>query len=101
MHAMNTIMVCNNRRHASRPSCAQRGGDALATWLESEIAARGLSLRITRFPCLGMCEIGPNIKVVGGEMFHQAVEADLPAILQAALDLPCYSPLKLSGEISK
>ncbi|QNM94793.1 (2Fe-2S) ferredoxin domain-containing protein [Chitinimonas koreensis] len=83
---MKTIMVCIKRRYAPNPSCAARGSEALAARLEAEIAARGLPLRVHRFPCLGMCEDGPNMKIVGGELFHHVGEAELPAVLAAALD---------------
>ncbi len=83
---MKTIMVCIKRRFDYQPSCAARGSEALAKKLEEEIAARDLPLRVHRFPCLGMCEEGPNMKVVGGDIFHAVGEAELEGVIQAALE---------------
>ncbi|GAB3244918.1 (2Fe-2S) ferredoxin domain-containing protein [Chitinimonas naiadis] len=82
---MKTIMVCIKQRFDPNPSCAARGSEALATLLETEIARQNLPVRVHRFPCLGLCEYGPNMKIIGGELFHHVNEADLPAILQSAL----------------
>lgn len=79
-------MVCIKRRFGQQPSCAGRGSEALAAELEAMIAARSCAVQVHRFPCLGLCEAGPNMKVVGGELFHRVSAADLPAILQSALD---------------
>lgn len=83
---MKTLMVCIKHRPTCEASCAQRGSLALVEQLEALIAQRKLPLRVHRFACLGLCELGPNVKVVGGDLFHQVGAADLPAILQAALD---------------
>jgi NADH:ubiquinone oxidoreductase subunit E len=83
---MNAIMVCIKRRYGDQPSCAGRGSEALAIRLEQLIAERQCAARVHRFPCLGMCEVGPNMKVVGGDLFHHVTADDLPAILQSALD---------------
>ncbi|WP_269530838.1 (2Fe-2S) ferredoxin domain-containing protein [Chitinimonas sp. BJYL2] len=83
---MKTIMVCIKQRLAGNSSCAGRGSVALANALEAQIASQALPLRVHRFPCLGLCELGPNMKVVGGDMFHHVAEADLPAIIAAAMD---------------
>lgn len=78
-------MVCIKQRFDPQPSCAARGGAALAEGLEARIAERGLAVRVHRFPCLGMCEYGPNMKVVGGELYHHVTEPDLDTILAEAL----------------
>ncbi len=83
---MNTIMVCIKRRFSHQPSCAGRGSEALAAMLEACIEQQGLPLHVHRFPCLGMCEIGPNMKVVGGDIFHHVSAADLPSVIAAALE---------------
>lgn len=85
---MKTIMVCIKHRYAGNPSCGGRGSDALACALERLIAERQAPVKVHRFPCLGLCELGPNMKVVAGEMFHHVSEAMLPDILQSALDEP-------------
>lgn len=82
---MNTIMVCIKRRFGKHPSCAARGSELLADALERSIAQQQLPISVHRFPCLGMCEYGPNMKIVGGELYHQVDAAQLPTIVQAAL----------------
>jgi NADH:ubiquinone oxidoreductase subunit E len=83
---MNTIMVCIKRRFSGQPSCAARGSEALAAILETMIADAGADVRVHRFPCLGMCEVGPNMKVVGGDMYHHVDQARLPEILAEAAE---------------
>lgn len=82
---MKTIMVCIKQRLGYNPSCAGRGSVALAAHLEQSIAEKGYPVHVHRFNCLGLCEAGPNMKVVGGELFHHVTLADLPAILADAL----------------
>lgn len=83
---MKTIMVCIKRRFAHQPSCAARGSEDLARQLEALIEEAGAPVKVHRFPCLGMCEEGPNMKVVGGDLFHHVDLAALPAVLAACLD---------------
>jgi NADH:ubiquinone oxidoreductase subunit E len=78
---MKTITVCVNRRLSGRASCAARGSETLAQALEN-IALSQPNLRIMRLPCMGACEEGPNIKVVGGDFYHGVTLAMLPMILQ-------------------
>ncbi|KAF0813027.1 hypothetical protein IGB42_02423 [Andreprevotia sp. IGB-42] len=78
---MQRIAICINRRFGHNTSCAQRGSVALADAFEAAIAARGLSLKVMRLPCMGACEIGPNVKEVGGDIWHEVSEADIPRIL--------------------
>ena len=84
---MKTIMICIKRRSPHQPSCAGRGSEALALALERRIAEQALPLKVHRFPCLGLCEAGPNMKVVGGDLFHYVQEADFNMVLQSALEL--------------
>ncbi len=67
------IIVCTNFREiASQPSCARRGSDKLADYLEQEINDRGLSVIVERSICLGHCPRGPNVKLLGGSFIHEA-----------------------------
>ena len=83
-----TIVVCTNfRPFTTQPSCAQRGSEALADWLEAEIESRGLNARVDRSVCLGHCPIGPNVRLLGGEFHHEADrEKLLPLLDQLAED---------------
>lgn len=77
------IIACINRRaNPDTPSCAARGGVEIAQALEQAIAARGLPVTVERFKCLGLCELGPNLKLSpGGVFFHHMCLADVPKIL--------------------
>lgn len=78
------ILVCANRRLGdARPSC---DGGALADQLADLIAARGAAIRVERFLCFGVCDLGPNLRIApGGPFFHRVTPVDLPAVLEAAV----------------
>ncbi|SMC26218.1 hypothetical protein SAMN02745857_02428 [Andreprevotia lacus DSM 23236] len=83
---MKRIAICINRRFDHQPSCAARGSHALADAFEAAIAARGLDITIMRIPCMGLCEIGPNVKEVGGDLWSGVTDADIPDILAEVTD---------------
>lgn len=83
---MKTIMVCVKQRNDTQPSCAARSSAVLAALLEQQIAADKLPLRVQRFSCLGLCDSGPNMKVVGGDLFYGVSADDLPSIIASALE---------------
>ena len=78
------ILVCVNRRaNPWQPSCAARGGEAIAEALEAAVAARSLPVTITRIHCLGRCDHGPNLRIAPAGPFHHHVRPeDLPGILE-------------------
>lgn len=79
------VVVCTNHRaNPTQPSCAGRGGgEALAIKLETEIAARKLQIRVSRFPCLGYCDRGPSLKLSPGGGFICEIDPDnLEEVLQ-------------------
>lgn len=81
---MKTIVVCTNLRPSTtQPSCARRGSEALAEWLETEIGERGLQARVERSVCLGHCPLGPNVRLLGKEFFHEASREKLIPLLDS------------------
>jgi len=79
---MKTLIICTNRRpFTTQPSCANRGSEALADWLEGEIRDRQLKARVERSVCLGHCPVGPNLRVLGAEFYHEASQASLEPLL--------------------
>lgn len=79
---MKSIVVCINfRPFANQPSCAQRGSEALADWLEQEIATRKLAVTVDRSVCLGHCPVGPNVRLLGGAFIHEASREKLSDLL--------------------
>lgn len=83
MSIQKTVLVCvNHRSNPDLPSCGARGGEQLAQTLEDAINARQLPLRIKRFPCLGECERGPNLKLSpDGEFCYSVKLRDLPDLI--------------------
>ena len=88
---MKTIFVCTNLRpFTTQPSCAQRGSEAVASWLEEEIERRGLNAHVERSICLGHCLYGPNVRLLGGDFYHTATEKSLAPLLDL-LDVTGHS----------
>ncbi len=81
---MKTIVVCTNfRPFTNQPSCAHRGSKELADWLEGEIRERGLDVKIDRSVCLGHCPVGPNVRLLGQDFYHEATREKLVPLLDA------------------
>jgi len=84
MNPSKTIIVCiNHRANPDVPSCGARGGEAIAQCIETEIATHNLTIGVERFLCLGLCELGPNIKLApAGEFYHKVNLDTLPQLIQ-------------------
>lgn len=82
---MKKVIVCvNMRANPDQPSCAARGGVALAEALEQAIEERGLPLTLERFECLGRCNMGPNVKLApGGAFLHHVRPDHIAPVLRA------------------
>jgi len=81
---MKTIVVCTNfRPFTNQPSCAHRGSEALADWLELEIESRGLDARVDRSVCLGHCPSGPNVRLLGESFYHESTQEKLIPLLES------------------
>ena len=84
---MKTIVVCTNfRPFTNQPSCAQRGSKDLADWLEGEIRTRGLNAKVDRSVCLGHCSVGPNIRLLGEDFYHESTKEKLIPLLDSLVD---------------
>lgn len=85
---MKTIIVCvNHRSNPDQPSCAARGGIEIADCLEAEIVRNQLNIDIERFNCLGVCERGPNLKILpSGHFVYGAQLADIMTLVSKAAD---------------
>ncbi len=84
MNPSKTIIVCiNHRANPDVPSCGARGGEAIAQCIETEIAIHTLDINVERFHCLGMCDLGPNIKLSpSGNFYHHVSLESLPELVQ-------------------
>ncbi len=85
---MKILLVCTKQRFGNKPSCGGRGSKVLADTLAHQVTMRGLADRLVvqRFPCLGSCEEGPNVRITGGALFHHVCTEQLEQILRCALD---------------
>ena len=57
------LFVCTNTLASGKPACGQRGGDAIARAVQTQLIARGASALVTPCGCLGPCFDGPNAVV--------------------------------------
>jgi NADH:ubiquinone oxidoreductase subunit E len=79
------ILICTNfRANPNNPSCAARGSKAVMTALAQELLEKNLLILVEESPCLGFCDIGPNLRLMpGGEFFHEVSDVDLSAIIKS------------------
>ena len=74
--------VCVNMvRGVNRPCCGGRGSLELLKLVEDGVRARNLNVDIERIVCLNKCFDGPNMRIVGGEIFSEVSESDVGEIL--------------------
>ncbi len=78
-----SLLVCVNRRfQGDKPSCAQRGSEAIADAIEEGIARRGIDLAVERLVCMGQCMDGPTLRLApGGEFILGVTLEDVPDLL--------------------
>ena len=74
------LFICTNRRPAGapRPSCANRGGEALRDAFKKELASRGLhkTVRANAAGCLDACETGASVVVYPEAVWYGGVTVD-------------------------
>lgn len=80
------ILLCTNfRANPNNPSCAARGSKVVMTVLTQALAEKNVPIIVEESPCLGFCEIGPNLRLApSGEFFHGVSVTDLSAIIKRA-----------------
>ena len=83
---MKKILVCTNfRANPNHPSCAARGSKQLLSDLTLKIHQNSLPISIEESPCLGFCQIGPNVRLVpNGPFFHAVSTEKLDDLIEAA-----------------
>ncbi len=79
------ILICTNfRANPNNPSCAARGSKGLMTALTQELLEKNLPVIVEESPCLGYCDIGPNLRLIpNGEFFHGVSVAELSAVIKS------------------
>jgi len=83
---MKKILVCTNfRANPNHPSCAARGSKKLLAELTIKIQQNLLAINIEESPCLGFCQVGPNVRLVpNGPFFHAVSTEKLDDLIEAA-----------------
>ena len=78
------ILVCTNfRANPNNPSCAARGSKQVMAALVQELKQKNLPIMVEESPCLGFCEIGPNLRLTpNGEFFHGVSVTELTTIIK-------------------
>ncbi len=82
--------ICINRRFGSdRPSCGTRGSQNIADAIEAGVRERKINVMIERIVCFGMCNNGPNMRLIPGGAFHKDVSLDQVNELLSMLESEC------------
>ena len=79
------ILICTNfRANPNNPSCAARGSKNVLEALQLALKQKNLPIKIEESPCLGFCDIGPNLRLMPNEeFFHGVSDSDLSAIIKS------------------
>lgn len=76
-----SLAVCVHKRMSSK-SCGTGKGPEIAEALQKELADAGLPQKVSQIYCFGMCEKGPNVRLIpGGPFFHNVDVNDLSPII--------------------
>ncbi|MBD2483743.1 (2Fe-2S) ferredoxin domain-containing protein [Planktothrix sp. FACHB-1365] len=73
------ILICQ------KSDCRKRGGDAICTLLQQELAQRGLEDQVTiqKTGCLKKCKAGPNLVMLPDKTRYSKVEPEkIPALIE-------------------
>jgi NADH:ubiquinone oxidoreductase subunit E len=79
------ILICTNfRANPNNPSCAARGSKEVMAALRLELEHKKMPVTVEESPCLGYCDIGPNLRLMpNGEFFHGVSDKELSAIIKS------------------
>ena len=73
---MQKLLVCTNyRANPSKPSCGARGSKALLSHLSQALQQQNVNITAAEVQCLGLCEIGPNVRLMPNGAFFNHVSA--------------------------
>jgi len=74
------VLVCTNfRGNPNTPSCGARGSEDVLTALSNE----QLAITIEKSPCLGFCNIGPNVRLApNGVCFHTVSPKNMTKLIK-------------------
>ncbi|MGC8738672.1 MAG: (2Fe-2S) ferredoxin domain-containing protein [Candidatus Hydrogenedens sp.] len=83
------IFVCTNKKEdLSKPCCAAKKGEEIATKLKQIVRERNLKdqIRVSKSGCMGKCEHGPNLMVYPEGIWYSNIkEEDLQFLFDELL----------------
>lgn len=81
---MNKILVCTNfRANPNNPSCAAQGSKEILIELTQQLQPKNASIEVEASPCMGFCDIGPNMHLVpSGPFFHSVTAKNLNKVIK-------------------
>ena len=71
----------NMVRGTNRPCCGGSGSLDLVAPVETGVRERNLNVAVERIVCLNKCPDGPNMRIIGGEIFSDLTSYEIPGIL--------------------
>jgi NADH:ubiquinone oxidoreductase subunit E len=80
------ILVCTNyRANPNNPSCAARSSKEVVSALTLQLKKKNVLIEVEESPCMGFCNIGPNIHLIpNGEFFHEVSDKKFAKIIKTA-----------------
>lgn len=80
------ILVCTNfRANLNNPSCAARDSQLVLSALKKELTDKNIVIEIEESPCMGYCNVGPNLRLApNGEFFHEVSASNISSLIEAA-----------------
>ncbi|MDH5489434.1 MAG: (2Fe-2S) ferredoxin domain-containing protein, partial [Rhodospirillaceae bacterium] len=75
------VYVCINKKGGK--ACIGPKSRAVFRALHKRARERGGEIEVERIVCMGYCSHGPNVKIHGGDFFHEVSVDDVDDILDA------------------
>lgn len=84
MPAPRRLLICVQQRYAPNPvCCANQGSQELKQVLANRLERAGLAIEIAGSGCLGMCGMGPNLKLEPtGKVWNRVTPETLDEVMQ-------------------
>ncbi|MGB0747735.1 MAG: (2Fe-2S) ferredoxin domain-containing protein [Magnetospiraceae bacterium] len=79
------IRVCVSPGRMTPPSCKLRDSEELLATLKKLARDCGAPVAVQPSICLSHCDHGPNVRILGGAVYHSVTQEDLPLILADAV----------------
>ena len=85
---MQKLLVCTNyRANPTKPSCGARGSKVLLSDLSQLLQQQNVAIIAEEVQCLGVCEMGPNLRLMPNGAFFNHVSVDSFEEIVAACQL--------------